>query len=292
MRAEPASLDAARRRALRWALALNGGFLAVEVAGGLVFGSLALLADAAHMGSDVGALAIALVALRLVSRPASVRHTYGLQRAEVLAALVNAVVLVGAAVWIGIEAVGRIGDAVDVDGGGVAVVAAGGLAVNVASAVLLARTAGRSLNMRAALWHMVSDALGSLAALAAGLGVLVWDATWADVAASLGVAMLVVIGAWRLLRDATRVLLEATPAHLDPGEVRVALLADPAVTAVHHLHLWSLGSESEALSAHVVVEGTPTLHDARAVADRLKAMLAERFAIGHSTLEVECHPCE
>jgi cobalt-zinc-cadmium efflux system protein len=287
------SADAdARRRALRFALALNGAFLVVEVVGGAAFGSLALLADAAHMGSDVGALTIALVAARLTARPPSDRHSYGLQRAEILAAAVNAVLLVGAALWIAVEALDRIGETVDVEGGGVAAVAAGGLAVNVGSALVLARAAGRSLNLRAAQWHMASDALGSVAALATGLAVVLWDATWVDVAASLLVAALVVLGAWRLLRDATRVLLEATPAHVDPDAVRAALLEDRSVRTVHHLHVWSLGSESEALSGHVVVDDVPTLHDAEAVSRRLKAMLAERFAIEHSTLEIECHPCE
>jgi cobalt-zinc-cadmium efflux system protein len=283
---------ATRQRALAIALGLNGAFLVVEVVGGAAFGSLALLADAAHMGSDVGALTIASVAARLAARPPSDRHSYGLQRAEILAAALNAVVLVAAAAWIAVAAIGRIGETVDVEGAGVTIVAAGGLAVNVGSALVLARAAGRSLNLRAAQWHMASDALGSVAALATGLAVLLWDATWVDVAASLLVAALVVLGAWRLLRDATRVLLEATPAHVDPDAVRAALLEDRSVRTVHHLHVWSLGSESEALSGHVVVDDVPTLHDAEAVARRLKAMLAERFAIEHSTLEIECHPCE
>lgn len=291
-RSGPEALRRGRRRGLWLALVLNGGFLAVELVGGVLFGSLALLADAVHMASDVGALTIALVALRLAERPASDRHTYGLQRAEVLGALVNGVVLVAAALWIAIEATRRIGDPVDIAGRGVALVAGVGLAVNVVSAVVLQRHAGRDLNMRGAVWHMTSDALGSVAALAAGLAVVWWDATWVDLAASLAVAALVVVGGWRLLRDTTRVLLEGTPAHLDRGEVTAAIVGLPDVVAVHHLHLWSIGSETEALSAHVVVDGEPSLHDAQAVADDVKAMLHRRFAIGHATIEVECHPCD
>ncbi|MGQ0826729.1 MAG: cation diffusion facilitator family transporter [Actinomycetota bacterium] len=282
----------ARRRALWSSLALNAGFLSVEVVGGLVFGSLALLADAVHMASDVGALAIALIALQLAARPASDRHTYGLQRAEVLGALVSAIILVAAAGWICIEAFRRFGEPVDIQGGGVAAIAVVGLAINTGSAVLLLRSAGRSLNMRGAFWHMASDALGSVAALAAGLAIVIWDATWVDLAASLAVAALVVVGGWRLLRDTTRVLLEAAPVHLDPTELTAAMLADTQVLAVHHLHLWSLGSETEALSAHVVVDGEPSLHDAQAVADRLKQMLHASFGVAHATLEVECHPCD
>jgi len=281
----------ARRRALLWALGANASFLVVEVVGALAFGSLALLADGVHMLSDVAALGIALVAQTLAERPASPRHTYGLQRAEVIGAQANALLLVGAASWIAVTAAERIGDAPEIDGTGVAVIAALGLAVNVGSALALARAAGRSLNLRGAMWHLASDALGSLGALASGLAAALWDARDVDVYASMLVALLVVVAGLRLLRDATRVLLEAVPAGLDVKEVADAIADMRGVGAIHHVHVWSLGSDTPALSAHLLMDGEPTLHDAQIATDEVKAMLEARFEIAHVTIEVECHDC-
>lgn len=280
-----------RRSALVVALAANGAFLLVELVGGVVFGSLALLADAAHMLSDVVALSIALLAFGLASRPPSARHTYGLGRAEVLAAQLNAVVLLGASTWIVVVAVGRLAEPGSIDGGGVTVVAGAGLAVNVLSACLLGRSAGANLNLRAAFWHLTSDALGSVAALVAGVAVLVADATWVDPVASLLVTALIVVSAVRLLRDTARVLLEGVPADVDVVEIESELLAARGVNGVHHTHVWSLGSEQAALSTHVQLSGSPSLHDAQLRGDELRAMLAERFGIDHATIELECHEC-
>ncbi len=285
--------DRARQRRALWiALAANGAFLAVEVAGGIAFRSLVLLADAAHMASDVAGLAIALVAHTLMSRPASRRHTYGLQRAEVLGAQANAVLLLVAAVWILVEAVRRLSSPAAVEGAGLLVVASLGLVVNVASAVPLWRAQGRSLNLQGAFVHMASDAAGSVAAVAAGVAVLVAGADRADPVASIVVALLVVAAAGRLLRDATHVLLEGAPRGLDPVEIARALSEGPGVSAVHHLHVWDLASDTPALSAHVVLADEPSLHDAQERGDGLKAMLAERFGISHATLELECHGCD
>jgi len=282
----------AQRRALWFALVANAGFLFVELVGGIVFHALVLIADAAHMLSDVGALAIALVAQRLLDRPASARHSYGLQRAEVLGAQVNSFILVGVSVWIAYEAVGRIGETSDVSGGGLLAVAVVGLAVNAVSGIALARVAGRSLNMRGAVIHMASDAAGSVAAIATGVAVLVWGATWVDPVASLVVVALVLLSVWGLLRDTTHVLMEGTPRGTDPVQVETALAGEPGVEGVHHLHLWNLASDVPALSAHVVLVGQPTLHEAQESADTLKAMLEERYGIAHVTLELECHGCE
>jgi cobalt-zinc-cadmium efflux system protein len=282
----------AQRRALRIALVANAGFVLVEAIGGVVFRSLALLADAAHMVSDVAALGIALAAQSLLSRPASARHTYGLQRAEVLGAQANGVVLIAAAGWILYEATKRIGAPVEVAGGGLLAVALAGLSVNVASAVFLARARGRSLNMHGAFLHMVLDALGSVGAAAAGLGVLLWDANWIDPLVSIAIGALVLWSAWGLLKDTTRVLMEGSPRGLHPEDVELALASDCSVEAVHHLHLWNLASDVPALSAHVVLGEETSLHDAQQEGDRLKDMLRERFGIEHATLELECHPCE
>lgn len=286
------SVRGAQRRALVLSLAFNSVFLVAEVAGGLAFRSLALLADAAHMASDVAALVIALAAQRLLERPATARHSYGLQRAEVLGAQANAISLLAVAAWITYEALRRIGDPVEVAGGGLLVVATLGLAVNLGSAVLLARARHGSLNMRGAFIHMAVDAAGSVAAIAAGVGVLAWDANWLDPAMSMAIAAMVLWSAWGLLRDTAHVLLEAAPTGIDPAEVEAAVAADVEVDAVHHLHLWNLASDVPALSAHVVVKGEVNLHDAQQTGDRLKALLVDRFGIEHATLEMECHVCD
>jgi cobalt-zinc-cadmium efflux system protein len=280
-----------RRRALWLCLVANGAFLAIEVAAGVGFGSLALLADAAHMGSDVAALAIALVAQHLVERPATARHSYGFQRAEVLAAQINGLGLVAVAAWVFYEAGRRIGSPPEVSGAGLLVVAGAGLVVNGACAWLLARARGASLNMRGALVHMAGDAASSLGAVVAGMAVLVWGAAWADPAVSILIGVLVLWSAWQLVRDSTHVLLEGTPRGLDVAAVEAALAAEDGVELVHHLHLWNLASDTPALSGHVVLCDGLSLHDAQARGDDLKAMLSERFGIGHATLDLECHPC-
>jgi cobalt-zinc-cadmium efflux system protein len=281
-----------QRRALWIALVANAGFLVVEAVGGLAFHSLALLADAAHMVSDVAALAIALVAQRLLDRPATAKHSYGLQRAEVLGAQANGLTLLAVAGWIIVEAVHRIGRPADVAGGGLLVVATLGLLVNLGSAVLLARAQGDSLNVRGAFVHMALDAAGSIGAIAAGVAVVVWDANGVDPIVSIVLALLVLWSTWGLLRDTANVLLEGTPRGMDPATVEAVLTGSDDVEAVHHLHLWNLASDVPALSAHVVLRGEPDLHDAQVAGERLKALLDERFGIDHATLELECHPCE
>jgi cobalt-zinc-cadmium efflux system protein len=282
-----------RTNALLFALVANALFLLVELVGGLVFGSLALVADAAHMVSDVVALGIALFAQIVARRPPTERHTYGFGRAEVLAAQVNGALLLVSAIAITIEALRRFANPHAIDAVPVLLVGIAGLVVNAVSAIVIGRTAGANLNLRAAMWHLGTDVLGSVAVIIAAVGVIVADAEWLDPAASIAIAGLVLLGAWQVLRDSTRVLLEAAPAGIDVAVVRAALADEPDVEAVHHVHVWSLASETPALSAHVVLRGDSwTLHDAQGRTDGLKAMLAERFGITHATLEVECHECE
>lgn len=281
-----------RKRVLWIALALNGTFFFVEVAGGIVFDSLALLADAGHMFSDSGGLVIALIAQSLMERPASGKHTYGLQRAEVLGALANSVVLFGAVGWIGYEGIQRLLDPQEIAGGGLLVVATLGLAVNVISAYYLHGARGESLNMHGAFVHMVADALGSVAVIVAALAVIVWDATWVDPLASMAIAGSILYGSWGLLRDTVHVLMEGTPRGLDAAAVEDAISTHDLVDSVHHVHLWNISSEVPALSAHVVLTGEPTLHEAQLQGDIIKSMLHDRFGIEHATLELECHDCE
>jgi cobalt-zinc-cadmium efflux system protein len=281
----------ARRRVLWWALLANAAVLVAEVVGGLVFASLALLADAAHLLTDVVALGVALLAQRLAERPATDRHSYGLQRAEVLGAQANALLLLVAVVGVVTEAVRRLDQPAPVGGAGLVIVAGLGLLVNLGSAVALHRVAGGSLNLHGAFVHMAADAAGSVAALVAGIGVLVWDANRLDPVASLVVSLLVVVAGWQLLRDTSQVLLEGTPRGLSPEQVAAAIVGSPGVAEVHHLHLWNLASDVPALSAHLVLDGEPSLHEAQARGDGVKVLLAERFGIDHATLEMECHPC-
>ncbi|HVM34009.1 MAG TPA: cation diffusion facilitator family transporter [Actinomycetota bacterium] len=281
-----------QQRALTWSLAANAGFMVAEFVAGVAFGSLALLADAAHMLSDVGGLGIALFAQSLLSRPPSARHTYGLQRAEVLGALANAITLVAAAVYIFIEAIERIGNPSEVEGGGLLVVAALGLVVNLGSATMLARARGEGLNMRGAYLHMLLDAAGSAGAIVAGIAVVFWRALWADPLMSLLIVLLIVWSAWSLLKDTVHVLLEGAPRGLVPEEIEAAIAAHSGVESVHHLHVWNLASDVRALSAHVVLGEALSLHDAQEQGDRVRTMLEQKFGIEHATLELECHSCE
>lgn len=272
-------------------LVANAGFLVVQLIAGIAFGSLALVADSVHMASDVVAIGIALIAQQLAIRPASTRNTYGLLRAEVLGAQVNALLLACASAWVIYEAIHRFSSPTAVNGTGVIIVGTIGIFVNGLSAWLINRSAGESLNMRGAFWHLAADAIGSVGVVISGIVIVLTGKTWVDPAVSLLIAALVLWAAWRLLVDATRVLLEATPRGIDVVVVENLLRSDAAVDAVHHLHIWSIDSETPALSAHVVLRGEWTLHDAQDCGERLKTALADNFAIRHATLELECHAC-
>ena len=280
-----------QRRALWIALGANAILMTGQVVAGIAFHSLTLLADAVHLVTDVSGLALAILAFRLAGLPATPRHSFGLQRAEVLAALANAIVLFAAAVWIFVEAGRRLANPAPVDGLGMVVVASAGLVVNVGSSWLLGRVSGRSLNMRGAFIHLAADAVSSLGALAAGLVIIVWGADRADPIVALGVGVLVLWATWQLVVDSTHVLLEGTPKGIDPADVERALMAEGGVDDVHDLHLWSLASDVAALSSHVVLAAGSelTVHDAQARGEQLKLMLDERFGIKHATLELECH---
>lgn len=272
-------------RSLAVALALTTCFLLVEAVAGWLAGSLALLSDAGHMLTDAGALALALLAQRLAATGPSARNTYGLRRAEILAALLNGVVLGASSLWIVAEAVARWSTPRDVKGGWVLVVATLGLAVNLASAWALGR-GERNANVRAALAHVLADAAGSVAAMAAGAVVHFTGWTRADAVASVLVSVLIAWSAWRLVRDSTGVLLEGTPAGVELASLDGLIRATPGVVDAHDLHVWAISDGFPVLTVHVVL--APDAHGvevARAVGDRLRAA-----GIEHATVQPEARP--
>jgi len=277
----------ADRGPLAVALALIAGFMVVEVVAGLLAGSLALLSDAAHMLTDAAAIGLALVAARLAARPPGGSFTFGLRRAEVLSAQVNGAALLALAVLIAVDAIGRLSDPPEVEGGIVVVIGAVGAAVNVAAAYSLARAERQSLNIEGARMHVMADLFGSIGAVIAGLVVLTTGFDRADPIAALLVSCLMLRSAWSLLRDSGRVLLEAAPRGLDVQAIGRALASQPGVTEVHDLHVWEVTSGFPALAAHVMV---PTGADCHAKRRELQDLLRERFGLTHTTLQVEHAP--
>ncbi len=270
----------------------NTVLLGAQVAVGLVIGSLALLADSLHNASDVVALVIALIGQGLSARPATPRQSYGLARTEILAALLNGAVLLALTGWVVVEAIGRFSEPTDIEPAPLAIIGVLGLVVNGASAWYLNRSGGENLNIRAAFWHLLSDALGSFGVVVAAAAVWLFDATWADPAISILISVLILVGVIRLMRDTVLVLLEATPTGIDPTAVTAALCGIDAVTSVHHLHIWAIDSQNTALTAHLELDDGTDLHRAQEIADDARALLASRFGISHATLEPECHQCD
>jgi cobalt-zinc-cadmium efflux system protein len=279
---------AARARpALVATVVLTGGFLLVEVAAAFWTGSLALLADAGHMLTDVAGVGLALFAIWVAARPPTPAKTYGYYRAEILAALVNAVALLAVAGFILVEAYRRLSEPPEILAAPMLAVAAGGLVVNLVCAWLLHRDAAASLNVRAAYLEVLADALSSVAVLAAAAVIVVTGWTVADVVVSVGVALLIVPRTWRLLSQAVNVLLEGTPPHLALRDVETAMCAVPGVRRVHDLHVWTLTSGREAMSAHVVVED---VRESDRLLETLHAVLHARFGIDHTTIQIETEP--
>lgn len=273
-------------RRLKWALAITAVFMVAEAVGGFLANSLALLADSGHMLTDVGALGLSLFVAWFSRQPASPQKTYGYLRWEILAAFINGTVLLLASAWILWEAAQRLRAPEPVEGGLMLAVAVGGLLVNAASAWLLHGSAGHSLNMKGAYLHVLSDLLGSVAAIVAALGVRQFGWSWADPVASILMTVLIVRGAWSLVREAVDVLLEATPRHIDATALERALAGVPGVREVHDLHVWTLTSGMVAMSAHAVVPEVP--HHPR-VLEALHRQVAG-FGIRHATIQLEGVP--
>lgn len=272
------------RRRMRIALAINVAMLAVEIAGGIITGSLAVLADAGHLLSDVGAIALALGAARLASRPGGPRQTFGYQRSEVLAALANGLTLVAVSVLIAIEAIGRFSDPPQIEAGGVVALGLFGLAGNAAATFVLLRGRRGDINLEGVLRHSAADSLGSLGVVVAGVVVLAGGSEIVDPIVSLVIAALILLSSWRLIREPVDVLMEAAPPGLEMDELQGVFAAVPGVCAVHDLHVWTLTAGFGALSAHVVVsEGA----DRDLIRRNLEVAVHERFGIDHTTLQME-----
>jgi len=266
------------------ALAINLAMLAVGVVGGILTGSLAVLADAGHVLSDVGSIVLALLAAGLASRPAAGRRTFGYQRSEVLAALVNGLALVAVAVAISIAAVGRFGEPPEIDGAGVLAIGLFGLAGNVAATAVLARGQRQDVNLEGVLRHSVADALGSLGVIVAGAVVLAGGPEVVDPIVGLLIAALVLASSWRLISEPFDVLMEAAPSGLDPDQMSEAICSEDGVRSVHELHVWTVTAGFGALAAHVVVARDS---DRDLIRRRLEVLLHERFGIDHTTLQME-----
>ena len=272
------------QKRLFFVLVLALSYAVIELVGGLLTGSLALLADSLHMVSDVAALALSLLAVWMAARPASQQRTFGNSRAEILAALANGLALGVVAVFITVHAVERFLEPRSVQGEGVMWVAAGGLVINLVGLWILEGGRADSLNMRGAWLHVLSDTLASVGVIFAGFGIWAFGWLWLDPAVSIIVAVLVLFSAWNLVREALDVLMEAAPGHLNPEEIRSALLDLPGVRTLHCLHVWTIGSGEVSLSSHLVVEPG---RDTDQLLKTVRLALEENFEIDHTTIQLE-----
>jgi cobalt-zinc-cadmium efflux system protein len=259
-------------------------FFVVELVAGLLTNSLALLADAGHMLSDVGALGLSLLALLWAARPPTARKTFGYHRLEILVALVNGLALWAMAGYIFYEAYGRLSQPPPIQGLPLLAVATLGLLVNLLGLYVLYPTRGRSLNLRSAFLHLLADSLGSLAAMAAGAAILLKGWYWFDPLAGGVIGVMIILGSWQLVREAADILMEATPRHIDLEEVAGVLGEHPEVDHVHDLHIWTIASGIYALSVHV---GVKNEMDRDCLTWELEELLRRRFGLEHNTIQIE-----
>ena len=277
-----------QRKRLVLVVGITGAVFVAEVIGGLLSGSLALLADAGHMLTDSTGLVIALVASALAARPATSTRTFGLQRAEVLAALVNGLLLVGIAVWVLVRAIQRWNEPVEISSGLMLAVAVVGVCANLTGLLILRGGKDQSLNLRGAYLEVLGDLLGSIAVIIAAIVITLTGFTRADSIASIAIFVMIIPRAWSLLRDVVDVLLEATPAGVDLDQVRAHINETPGVVDVHDLHAWTITSGAPVLSAHVVVDEA-CIRDGRSgeVLDALAECLGGHFDVEHCTFQLE-----
>jgi cobalt-zinc-cadmium efflux system protein len=272
------------RTRLAWILAFTLVYMVAEIVGGYLADSLALLADAGHMFSDAAALGLSLFAAWISQRPPTPQHSYGYYRAEILAALANGATLIAIAIFIFVEAFNRFRSPEVVQGPLMLFIATGGLVVNVLGLSILHAGKAESLNVHGAWLHLLTDALGSVAAIAAGA--LIWRFSWywADPAASVLIGLLVIYSSWNLVKQAIGILMESTPRHLNVDAVHDAMLSAPGVREVHDLHIWTITSGMESLSAHVVLLAGYETH---ASLDNLRKVLHDQFGIDHITIQID-----
>src|ERR1035437_7715060 len=273
-----------RTARLRIALSLTFIYMIAEAVGGWLTNSLALMADCGHMLTDVGALTLTLAAIWFGARPATAKKTFGYYRFEILAAFVNGIVLVLLALAVIYAAVARWSAPPVVDGARMMAIAAGGLVVNIVSAKLLHSKREEDLNMNGAWLHIIGDLLGSITAVAAGALIIGFAWYWADPLCSILISVIIIYGAWRLIVESVNILLEGTPAHISLASVKQAILATDGVAGVHDLHVWTISSGMEALSAHIS-HGDSVVHSV--LLARVREKLHERFGIKHLTIQME-----
>lgn len=269
---------------LKIALVLTFVYMIAEAVGGWWTNSLALLADAGHMLTDVAALSLTLFAIWFAARPATSKKTYGYYRLEILAAFVNGIALVLLSIWIIYEAIGRWNDPPAIAGTPLTIIAAGGLIVNVFAVYLLHSDHKHDLNMRGAFLHVVGDLLGSVAAIIAGVMIWALGWMWADPVGSILISVIIILGAWRLILDSVNVLLEGTPRHINLAAVESVILETAGVGGVHDLHVWTISSGIDALSAHISHDETVSHSELLAV---VRGKLHDQFGIDHLTIQME-----
>lgn len=273
-----------RTRRLTIALIITAVYMLAEAIGGFLSNSLALLADAGHMLTDVAGLSLTLFSFWFASRPATAKKTYGYYRTEILAAFVNGVVLVLLSVWVIVEAFQRWSDPPQVAAGQMMAIAVGGLIVNMIAAKLLHADHKHDLNMHGAWLHVMGDMLGSIAAIIAGAAIMFWGALWADPLCSVLISLIIIAGAWRLVSDSVNVLLEGTPKHININDVENEILRTPGVAAIHDLHVWTISSGIEAMSVHINHDDEIDHAD---LLSTVRERLHSRFGIDHMTVQME-----
>jgi len=288
---DAADRHVARSRRVGIALAANLLVVGAETSGALASHSVALLADAGHDLADVAGLALSFVAVRLVRRSPTDQRSYGYHRTTIVSALANVVLALGIAIVVVVLAVARLGRPGHLDGGIVVIVAGFAAVANAIGALVLA-DGSHDLNLRAGVLHLASDAITSVAVVVVGVVVLTTGRlTVLDPVLSVAIALLVAARGWTVARESLDILLEASPGDVDVDQLRAAMTDVPGVTEVHDLHCWSLSSEVRALSAHVVLDGHPSLEQANAIGETVKSRIGRPFGILHTTLELECERC-
>lgn len=266
-----------------WALLINVVMIVLGVVGAVITGSLALWADAGHILSDVLAIALGIAAAKVAARPAHGRGTFGLGRVEILAALINGLLLVAVSIWVAIEAIGRFSDPPSIDGVGVLIFGALGLAGNVLATWVLVKGDRSDINLEGVLRHSAADALGSLGVVVAGIGIMLTGWNELDPIVGLLISLLILASSWRLIKEPVEVLLERAPEGLDVQAVGMAIASVSGVREVHDLHIWSITSGFPALAAHITVDATCEVDDARTA---IEQKLEHDFGITHTTLQV------